>query len=336
MLTTGENETVLAGLIAYLDDVEIFDVVVNLGPNSIGSYPFSDYMSPFLRNRFVVPGEHTLTMMLGWSPEDIASTSVTYTALPPTITLEGEYSQSVCDKSSIMDDLNISGELCGDVGSIYDCVLTVEIDGVPSSKYPISTSLPAGQFDWAYVAPFPFLYQLLTPGVYNIGVEIIAETDGAGQYTPFTEPYPSAYLTIETVQSCGQQQVSIDIKPGSCPNPFNVKSKGVLPVAILGTNELDVNDIDVATIRLSGVAAVRSGLEDVGIPSELDDCNDLGSDGIIDLTLKFSTQDIVAALGPVVDDDEIVLTLTGTLKDETEIIKGEDTVVIINKVKKRK
>ena len=30
-------------------------------------------------------------------------------------------------------------------------------------------------------------------------------------------------------------QISVDIKPQSCPNPVNVNAKGVLPVAILGT-----------------------------------------------------------------------------------------------------
>ena len=34
--------------------------------------------------------------------------------------------------------------------------------------------------------------------------------------------------------------VPIDIKPQSCPNPLNVNSKGVLPVAILGTDTFDV------------------------------------------------------------------------------------------------
>ena len=34
--------------------------------------------------------------------------------------------------------------------------------------------------------------------------------------------------------------VSLDIKPGSCPNPISGISRGVLPVAVLGTADLDV------------------------------------------------------------------------------------------------
>ncbi len=55
---------------------------------------------------------------------------------------------------------------------------------------------------------------------------------------------------------------TVDIKPQSCPNPLNVKTKGVLPVAILGT-DLDVRNIDISTLRFNGVAPVRSGFEDV-------------------------------------------------------------------------
>ncbi len=132
------------------------------------------------------------------------------------------------------------------------------------------------------------------------------------------------------------ETISIDIKPGSCPNPLNTKSKGVLPVAILGTDAFDVADIDVASIRLQGVAPIRSSIEDVSTPvsDDLDDCDCTtdGPDGFDDLTLKFWTQEIVAALGPVNDGDEIVLTLTGSLLDGTPI-EGQDCVLILKKGK---
>ncbi|MHC4458380.1 MAG: hypothetical protein ACYS0I_15090 [Planctomycetota bacterium] len=126
--------------------------------------------------------------------------------------------------------------------------------------------------------------------------------------------------------------VSIDIKPGSCPNPLNVNSKGVLTVAVLGSDVLDVTDIDVASIRLAGVAPIRSNLEDVATPIDREECECTteGPDGFLDLILKFDTQEIVAALGPVNDGDEVQLTLTGMLFDGTPI-GGEDCVVIIDK-----
>ena len=61
-------------------------------------------------------------------------------------------------------------------------------------------------------------------------------------------------------------EVAVDIRPGSCPNPLNCKSKGVLPVAILGTAELDVTSIDPVTVRLAGAYPLRFELEDVATP----------------------------------------------------------------------
>jgi len=125
-----------------------------------------------------------------------------------------------------------------------------------------------------------------------------------------------------------------DIKPQSCPNPLNVTSEGVLPVAILGTDNFDVNDIDVSTVQLAGVAPLRSSIEDEAAPlsnrQDECDCTTDGADGFDDLTLKFDTQTIVAALGPVNDGDEIVLTITGNLTDGTPI-EGKDCVIIKSK-----
>lgn len=139
----------------------------------------------------------------------------------------------------------------------------------------------------------------------------------------------------------GGTKVPVDIKPGSCPNPINFKSQGVLPIAVLGTMDLDVTTIDPVTIRLAGVAPLRSSFEDVATPIEPFtgkahcelDCTDAGPDGWLDLTLKFKTQDIVAALGGAADGECKVLMLTGNLKEEfgSTPLEGEDVVVILNK-----
>ena len=134
--------------------------------------------------------------------------------------------------------------------------------------------------------------------------------------------------------------VPLDIKPGSCPNPLNLKSKGVTPVAVLGTYDFYVSDLDLTSLRLNGVSPSRSSMEDVATPFEhfvgekySDDCNDYGPDGFEDLVLKFDTQKIVEILGDVKDGDAVILTLTGTLTDGTEI-EGEDIVTILKNGKK--
>jgi hypothetical protein len=141
------------------------------------------------------------------------------------------------------------------------------------------------------------------------------------------------------VKSVSPPILPIDIKPGSCPNPLNVKSKGVVPVAILGTEDFDVYQIDPASVRLEGAAPLRSALEDVATPLEpftgkadcFEDCFVEGPDGYTDLTLKFKTQEVVDALGDVYDGDCLPLFLSGNLKAEFggTPFEGEDVVLII-------
>jgi len=125
-------------------------------------------------------------------------------------------------------------------------------------------------------------------------------------------------------------RVLVDIKPRSCPNPVNVKSKGVLPIAILGTVDYDVTTIDPTSVRLAGVEPLRSGYEDVATPvDDTNDCNciEAGPDGFLDLTLKFGTQRIVESVGDVNDGDVLELLLSGVLSDETPI-EGADCILI--------
>ncbi len=132
--------------------------------------------------------------------------------------------------------------------------------------------------------------------------------------------------------------VEVDIKPGSCPNPLNVASKGVLPVAILGSDTFDVTTIDAASIFLDGVPAIRSSLEDVAAPASDGnecDCNSPGPDGYSDLTLKFRTHQVVEELidwpGELAQGETLLLTLTGELSDGTAI-EGTDCVVLVGNV----
>ena len=142
--------------------------------------------------------------------------------------------------------------------------------------------------------------------------------------------YDKALSADEIADIYSALEVSVDIKPGSCPNPLNVKSFGVLPVAILGTEDFDVSLIDPASIQLNGVGAIRSSLEDVATPmlgvSDCD-CIEEGPDGFIDLTLKFKTQEIVEALGEVEHGDVITLKLTGVGFGEIPI-EGADCIII--------
>ncbi|HUT28463.1 MAG TPA: hypothetical protein VMX13_01630 [Sedimentisphaerales bacterium] len=156
----------------------------------------------------------------------------------------------------------------------------------------------------------------------------------------------------------GCDEVPIDIKPQSCPNPVNVKSNGVLPVAILGTDGFDVNDVNTASIRLAAVfsegilepidvapIAGKFGYSDVSTPVvrvDQADCNcaETGPDGYMDLTVHFYTQDVIAAVEealqrPLEDGEQLGLGLVADLWDDVLIdepdIGGYDCIVIRNK-----
>ncbi len=154
-----------------------------------------------------------------------------------------------------------------------------------------------------------------------------------------------ALLTLErTAPPPPAINIFVDIKPGSCPNPIELKSKGVLPVAICGTEDFDVTTIDPETICLNRIgyediciSPLRWSYEDVATPfiGEECECHDLNGDGHLDLTLKFKKQEIINDL--VLEDEmgnTIPLILTGNLKEEFDglIIKGQDCVWIHHKL----
>lgn len=127
--------------------------------------------------------------------------------------------------------------------------------------------------------------------------------------------------------------ITIDFKPGNCNNTLNVNSKGVIPLAILGSMDLDVNNIDLSTVFLNGVSPSTSSMADLAGHFEKQDacdCSIIGKDEIMDLNLKFDTQALVESLGEVSDGESVEFTLTFETLDG-RIWKGEDCVDIIKK-----
>lgn len=110
---------------------------------------------------------------------------------------------------------------------------------------------------------------------------------------------------------CGPRRVSIDIKPGSFPNAVNPRSQGVIPVALLTTDNFTASSADAETIRFGS-----SGSEAAAVQGAL---SDVDGDGDLDLVLHFRLQDT----GIVCGDTAAVLTgnsLAGAP------FKGQDTI----------
>ena len=137
---------------------------------------------------------------------------------------------------------------------------------------------------------------------------------------------------------------NLDIKPGSCPNPVNPKSRGIVPVTLAGSLDFDVATVDPDSLTLARVDGVggrvspisdrrgpRIVIEDLVTPfgNELCGCHELGGDGIDDLSLKFSTSATSRAfeLNALPRGEAIKLVLRGTLQDGT-IFEAVDCIVI--------
>lgn len=121
--------------------------------------------------------------------------------------------------------------------------------------------------------------------------------------------------------------IILDIKPGSCPNSVGVNSRGKLPVALLGSADFDVRDVDVSTLMLAGVPVLKYSYEDVAAPCDGGCCIGDDYDGYDDLNLKFDTPSILETIGDVDSAYEVELTLTGEFLDGTSF-EASDTIVL--------
>jgi hypothetical protein len=96
-------------------------------------------------------------------------------------------------------------------------------------------------------------------------------------------PRPDLFRTISELLGVVAVAITVDIKPGGFPNSINVKSKGVIPVAILTTNSFDATAVDPNTVRFG-----RNGTEAQPVHFALADAD---GDGDRDLILHFRTED---------------------------------------------
>ncbi len=145
-------------------------------------------------------------------------------------------------------------------------------------------------------------------GLSDVGPDQIPVAEGR-TVAWFFVPLASFGQNPPTGVSC--INVGIDVKPGSDTNPVNVRSPGLIPVAVLTTAAFNVSSLDRSTVRFG-----RTGTEAAPVHSSLQDVN---GDGVFDLVFQFKIQDTGIRAG----DTEA--RLTGRTTDGTLII-GTDSI----------
>jgi hypothetical protein len=109
-------------------------------------------------------------------------------------------------------------------------------------------------------------------------------------------------------------EVTVDIKPEDYTNRISLKSKGVVPVAVITTPEFDAHIVDPSTVLFAGADPVRWKIKDVD------------KDGDADILFHFKTQDLD------IDDRSVAAGLAGYTFENT-YFTGVDTVNIVSNKK---
>jgi hypothetical protein len=111
-------------------------------------------------------------------------------------------------------------------------------------------------------------------------------------------------------------EASVDIRPFVSQNIIVVNGRGLVPVALFGSANLNVRDVDLDTVGLH-----PKGRCDEAVPPVTQVFSDINRDGLKDVVFVFKTQDLM--LTPA--DTEACL--HGNLLDGTHFC-GHDSVVV--------
>ncbi len=182
----------------------------------------------------------------------------------------------------------------------------------------------------------------------DVGGNVITE-DATG--VPFWTVTPFGVGTVTslsiTVSATVVVEGALDIRPGSCQNMLSVRSRGLVWVALLGTDQFDVTDVDVDSLTLTRADGVGEGVSPVwkhgrrfgavkdvatSPDDEHYDCATAEPDGFDDLVLAFSVDQLVESLSLQAEPRRtaITLTLRGTLLDGRQF-EASDFVTVVGK-----
>ena len=142
---------------------------------------------------------------------------------------------------------------------------------------------------------------------------------GARQYSGHRCFFDGIIDEVHISNFAGIIPVNIDIKPGSFPNAINLGSHGLIPVAILSSEDFDATTVNPETVRLAGQNVAVRGKGNKLMAHE----EDVNGDGKVDLVVQLETQNFTPES---FQDGEAVLT---GVTYSGRSIEGSDELTIV-------
>ncbi len=179
-----------------------------------------------------------------------------------------------CSGSFISSGYNLLGDTSGcditpttgDLTNINPLLGPLQNNGGPTETHALQGGSPAVDAG--------------NPASPGSGGNACLATDQRGIARPQGAACDIGVFELEVIQVV---QVTIDIKPGSDTNPINPKSKGVIPVAILTTDDFDATTVDPLSVQFGPDGATKAhGNGHIA---------DSDGDGDLDLVFHFKTQE---------------------------------------------
>jgi hypothetical protein len=250
---------------------------------------------------------------------DYASGDMGIPGLPTTLTLTGLPPHTSIDINFLLAIID-SWDGSGPGGCCHPDILTVTVDG------NIVFSESFGFMNPSFVPPRYVLLEEYTPlgfnpdfddAAYDMGLNPAFDDIPHSGNTLTIEWYASGAgwqggddesWAIDNLEIILEKGIDIDIKPDGDPNSINLDSMGVVPVAVLTTDDFDASSIDPVSVTFAGAYPLRWAMEDVDL------------DGDMDYLFIFKTQELN------LDENSTEAMLTG-LTFEGVFVTGVDAVV---------
>lgn len=138
-----------------------------------------------------------------------------------------------------------------------------------------------------------------------------------------SEPYVS---DPGTERQTDVQDVEVKVNPDRNANCVKAMEKGSMTIAVLGSDELDVEKIQANSVTVSSVKVAGE------VQPYAMECRDIDSDGCEDLVMSFNCNELMTQLGlKKCFCNEVPLKVRATIEENegAKIIQGSDTTLIL-------